>query len=36
MNVSGTEVIVYDVGGKIAGQVKNLIRVKLCLYQRNN
>jgi len=23
MNVSGTEVIVYDVGGKVAGQVKN-------------
>ncbi len=23
MNVSGTEVVVYDVGGKIAGQLKN-------------
>lgn len=36
MNVSGTEVVVYDMGGKIAGQLKILIRVKLCLYQRNN
>ena len=36
MNVSGTDVVVYAVDGKVAGQVKNPKQEKLSWYRRSN